>query len=318
MPVGLPPVDYGSGSSNAFGSILGAVPVVGGILNGVSQIFTNARNRRFQKEMYGIQRKDSLADWNMQNEYNSPAAQMARLKAAGLNPNLVYGSGAVATTTQMPRASSSQSGNAQAPQLETSGVIQSLMYGLKSEMQAQQIENLKTQNLVLQSQAQKNALSSDTMAFDLAFKAAMRETDIGIREEMLKRLGLGNELTSSAVGLNLQKFDYNQLAMPKQLDALDISNANNQQLNVLRSAANARAESQNLADLKIKAQQVINMMQQNTKTFNEVINLQEAAKGIRRANTLAELDIYLKSAGFNWNDPVILRQLRMSPRGYQK
>lgn len=31
--------------------------------------------------------------WNMQNEYNSPAAQMERLKAAGLNPNLMYSMG---------------------------------------------------------------------------------------------------------------------------------------------------------------------------------------------------------------------------------
>ena len=32
-----------------------------------------------------------LAFWNMQNEYNTPENQMARLKEAGLNPNLIYG-----------------------------------------------------------------------------------------------------------------------------------------------------------------------------------------------------------------------------------
>lgn len=31
--------------------------------------------------------------WNAQNAYNTPAAQMQRLKEAGLNPMLVYGSG---------------------------------------------------------------------------------------------------------------------------------------------------------------------------------------------------------------------------------
>lgn len=31
--------------------------------------------------------------WNAQNAYNTPAAQMKRLKEAGLNPMLVYGSG---------------------------------------------------------------------------------------------------------------------------------------------------------------------------------------------------------------------------------
>lgn len=46
-----------------------------------------------------------LEMWNRQNEYNRPEAQMDRLKAAGLNPNLVYGSGSVAgnTSGQMPK-----------------------------------------------------------------------------------------------------------------------------------------------------------------------------------------------------------------------
>jgi len=35
-----------------------------------------------------------LEMWHRANQYNSPEAQMARLKAAGLNPNLVYGNGA--------------------------------------------------------------------------------------------------------------------------------------------------------------------------------------------------------------------------------
>lgn len=32
-------------------------------------------------------------NWKEQNEYNDPSQQMARLKAAGLNPNMVYGTG---------------------------------------------------------------------------------------------------------------------------------------------------------------------------------------------------------------------------------
>ena len=36
-----------------------------------------------------------ITGWMMNNAYNDPAAQMQRLKAAGLNPNLVYGNGSV-------------------------------------------------------------------------------------------------------------------------------------------------------------------------------------------------------------------------------
>lgn len=37
------------------------------------------------------ERKAALEDWNRENAYNSPAAQMQRFQAAGLNPNLIYG-----------------------------------------------------------------------------------------------------------------------------------------------------------------------------------------------------------------------------------
>lgn len=43
--------------------------------------------------------------WKMNNDYNTPAMQMERLKEAGLNPNLVYGSGSVAgNTSSQPSA----------------------------------------------------------------------------------------------------------------------------------------------------------------------------------------------------------------------
>lgn len=41
------------------------------------------------------QRKADKKALQQQNEYNSPASQMRRLQAAGLNPNLVYGGGNV-------------------------------------------------------------------------------------------------------------------------------------------------------------------------------------------------------------------------------
>lgn len=74
--------------------------------NAMMNAANNRQQRAFAREMYRVQRTDSLADWNMQNFYNSPAQQMARLKSAGLNPNLVYGNGAVATSPSMPRSSS--------------------------------------------------------------------------------------------------------------------------------------------------------------------------------------------------------------------
>lgn len=90
--------------------------LIGGILGGIGSIFgqraehkQQRRNiqdqlnadRELAKYAYG---KD-LEMWNRQNEYNMPAAQMGRLKDAGLNPHLVYGTGTVTgnTSGQMPK-----------------------------------------------------------------------------------------------------------------------------------------------------------------------------------------------------------------------
>lgn len=45
----------------------------------------------------------AMESWHLMNDYNHPIQQMERLKAAGLNPLLVYGSGSVAgNTTSSP------------------------------------------------------------------------------------------------------------------------------------------------------------------------------------------------------------------------
>lgn len=66
-----------------------------------SNIAQNIGSRKAQKRAFA----HNIDMWNRANEYNDPSAQMARLKAAGLNPNLVYGSGSVTgnTTTQTPK-----------------------------------------------------------------------------------------------------------------------------------------------------------------------------------------------------------------------
>lgn len=45
----------------------------------------------YQKQAAEIGWQRQLEAWNMENEYNSPAAQMQRYQDAGLNPNLIYG-----------------------------------------------------------------------------------------------------------------------------------------------------------------------------------------------------------------------------------
>lgn len=93
---------------------------IGGLLQSWIGSRTSKKNteRTIQanKELAEYQYQKDLEMWNRQNEYNSPAAQMARLKEAGLNPNLVYGSGSAAgnVSSQLPKYN--------APQVDYRGV----------------------------------------------------------------------------------------------------------------------------------------------------------------------------------------------------
>ena len=57
--------------------------------NIISTAMANDANERMQYQ----QNAWNLEQWNRNNSYNHPAAQMQRLKAAGLNPDLMYGQG---------------------------------------------------------------------------------------------------------------------------------------------------------------------------------------------------------------------------------
>lgn len=90
------------------GILGGSLPFVGSAI----QSFINARQQRMNidrsnqanRELAQYQYQKDVEMWNKANAYNAPEAQMQRLKNAGLNPNLVYGSGAPGNTSaQLPK-----------------------------------------------------------------------------------------------------------------------------------------------------------------------------------------------------------------------
>lgn len=76
-----------------------AVQAGGGLLGGRQQRKNTERTIRGNMELAKYGYGQDLEMWHRTNEYNSPQAQMERLKAAGLSPQLAYGNGTVAGNT---------------------------------------------------------------------------------------------------------------------------------------------------------------------------------------------------------------------------
>lgn len=87
---------------SATAAIVGAAQAMG---SGLTSIINTNKTIKAQRKLAEYSYSKDLEMWNKANEYNSPTAQMERLKNAGLNPHLVYGNGSVTgnTTTQTPK-----------------------------------------------------------------------------------------------------------------------------------------------------------------------------------------------------------------------
>jgi hypothetical protein len=112
---------------------LNYIPAIGQGANIASTLITNRQQAKTNLDLYNRQRIDALADWNRQNEYNSPAAQMQRYKDAGLSPHLIYGQ---QNTAPAIRSTEAKAPNFMAPSLDTNALLMSA-----------QLDNIKANTL---------------------------------------------------------------------------------------------------------------------------------------------------------------------------
>lgn len=94
--------------SLGLGTLLGAgVSAIGGLVG--SSVNRNANlaavreQNRGNMELAKYKYDRDVEMWNMQNEYNTPSAQMARFAQAGLNPNFMYGQGSAGNAASAPQ-----------------------------------------------------------------------------------------------------------------------------------------------------------------------------------------------------------------------
>lgn len=256
-------------------AIAGGAQLAGTGINALSQGSMNRKTRQWNEKQYALQRQHSLQDWTMQNEYNSPAAQMQRLKMAGLNPNLVYGKGADNVSGAV-RSSDAPSWNPQAPKFDLGAVAQSgLSAYYDTQMRQAQIDNLKTQNTAIANEAILKAAQTEatmqgtaTSKFDLGLKSELRQVSLQAATENLRKL----------------------------TNEIDIS-----------VRADERAAAQNAVSVSEAAERILSLREQRAKTIVEKEQIRAQINNLKNDSELKQLDINLKKMGLQPGDPMILR-----------
>lgn len=168
--------------------------------------FTNRMNQQmmnWNEDMYGRQRQDALDDWNRMNAYNSPQAQLARLKAAGLNPNLVYGTGATANTSTGVRSTDVKGWQPnKLPIGDLAGnaitTYQNLALGQEQVRNLQQQrKNMEVDNTLKTMEIANKGIKTAQSAFDLQQSKDLKDTTIAKANALARGAELANVVKMS-------------------------------------------------------------------------------------------------------------------------
>lgn len=169
--------------------------IVGSAIGASSQRRANIQNMELAKYQNNWQTAENekayarnLEMWNMQNAYNSPTAQMSRLRQAGLNPNLVYGNGV--TGNSSGSAPQYEPAKIQRATMEpyrgwNLGISDAVSTFMAMRQNKAQVDNMEAQNKLIKEQARTEgirqgniAMSTARSGFDLNLARELRNISI--------------------------------------------------------------------------------------------------------------------------------------------
>lgn len=177
--------------SGGGGNIASTLLQVGGMLyNNYQQRQMQKKTIQANKDQAAYAYSQELEMMNRMNDYNSPAAQMQRFKDAGLNPNMIYGSGSGGSgnQTSIPKYN--------APTLQynlnpIANIPEMISMYQNFQMKQAQINNLKAQN---------DAIKQNT--FTSAAQAGMLDVNRRSGEESLRQAQYTNPYQAAVIANN--------------------------------------------------------------------------------------------------------------------
>lgn len=167
------------------------------IQGGLDQLWSSLnakRNWKYQQKAmakqfdYNIQAADHTFDnqlkaWNLENEYNSPSAQMQRYKDAGLNPLLIYGNQQSGASLNVGQTSGSSLPSVNTSAGNTSDILSGIdaiqkiiMNNKQANLIQAQIDRLNKVSEEIEKRLPLYKLREDLLNFDFQFKRDNKDT----------------------------------------------------------------------------------------------------------------------------------------------
>lgn len=133
-------------------------------IGAIGNLFTGGMSARkqykYQSMLMDKQNQQQIDFWNMNNKYNTPLAQRARLEQAGYNPDLMVSGSGNMVQSQMPTAASPGS----APNVDYGSFSDNLRFAMQAQVMDAQVSKIEQENKLLAEQALNQAQQRELWA----------------------------------------------------------------------------------------------------------------------------------------------------------
>lgn len=249
------------------------LPLAGVAAGAIATGIQNRRSQNFSREMYQRQYQDNVKFWQMQNAYNDPSAQMQRLKAAGLNPAMIYGGQGAGAAGQAGDVGKQSVTPAQFATPDFSGFASSSAQAIQSKTADAMIHKANQEAIYTASKTVGQNISN-------RYQSDLAATSI----DLAKAQAAKTRVEASYIGVQ-ERFTLDE---------------------------NQRKAAMNASNLREATERILTMQAQRTKIpeERELLRAQAAKVWADKALTQTELD--MREQGFSWNDRTWMRMMGLA------
>lgn len=243
--------------------ITGGIAAIGNAITGGA----SARKQyQYQSKLMDKQNSFALKMYDIDNAYNTPVMQRARLEAANLNPDLMYGSGGVSNVSGGAPGSAS----GQAPQVDYGKPSDAISNVMQYALVNAQADKLNQESQLLAERAESEATSRELMKANARLAASRslgQDIDNRFAEDRRWLENEALEYNNSLKKMDLQSYQY-RLGLEARRVANDNIRVKNQ---VLQLGLNAKKLAADLSKIRAEVSEIMSRISVNNAQRRKII-----------------------------------------------
>lgn len=158
-----------------------------------AQARENSLNRKYNLQLAMLQNKWNRQQWQMENAYNSPSAQIQRMRAAGLNPDMMYGGG---VSGNLSASSPSMTSGAPSSPMDFTALSSKRTLG-DIALDTAQLNQIEATTEKIKSETEGQEHQNDILASESKFRDALLQGQIDLTRMQIRGINSDMQVNNS-------------------------------------------------------------------------------------------------------------------------